>query len=161
MSWTKRQFIYQAFEAIGMAHYAFDLSPEELQSALRQLESMMATWNAKGLRLSYPIAADPDDADLDTLTDVPDRANEAIYSNLAMRIAPTFGKNVMPELKAWAHYAYLALLSYTARPPFEKQFGSTLPRGAGNKPWRENSDNFTTEPVDPLVAGPDDTIDFN
>lgn len=161
MSWTKRQFVYQAFESIGMANYAFDLSPEELQSALRQLEAMMATWNVKGLRLGYPIASDPDDADLDTMTEVPDKANEAIYANLALRIAPGFGRAVMPELKAWAHYSYKALLAQAAKPPFERQLSETMPRGAGNKPWRDDGDNFNRKPVDPLATGEDDILEFN
>mgnify|MGYP003525752305 CR=1 FL=1 len=55
MGWTKRQFVTQAFEEIGLAAYVFDLTPEQLQSALRRLDSMMASWNAKGIRLGYQI----------------------------------------------------------------------------------------------------------
>ena len=51
MGWTKRQYIEQAFEEVGLAAYVFDLTPEQLQSALRKLDAMMAEWNAKGLRL--------------------------------------------------------------------------------------------------------------
>ena len=31
MGWTKRQFIEQAFDEIGLASYAFDLGPEQMQ----------------------------------------------------------------------------------------------------------------------------------
>ena len=48
MGWTKRQFVAQAFEEIGLASYVFDLTPEQLQSALRRLDTMMAAWNALG-----------------------------------------------------------------------------------------------------------------
>jgi hypothetical protein len=54
MGYTKRQFISAAFEEIGLASYVFDLQPEQLQSALRRLDAMMADWNAKGIRLGYP-----------------------------------------------------------------------------------------------------------
>ena len=40
MGWTKRQFVTQAFEEIGLASYVFDLTPEQLQSALRRLDAM-------------------------------------------------------------------------------------------------------------------------
>lgn len=157
MSWTKRELIYQAFETIGMAYYAFDLSPEELQSALRQLESMLMTWNLKGLRLGYNAESEPD---LDTDSNLPDMAIEATYANLAIRIGPGFGRSISPELKAWGYYAYQALLAQSTKPPYEMQFPETLPRGQGNKPWREVSDNYTSKPADPLAAGNDDIIEF-
>lgn len=161
MSWTKRQFVYQAFESIGLANYAFDLSPEELQSAARQLDAMIGTWNGKGIRIGYPIPSTPEDTDLDTETEVPDSANEAIYLNLGLRLAPGFGKTVMPELKQFAFSAYQDLLKLYTRPPGEMQFPETLPRGAGNKPWRDTRDNFNRDPVDPLQVGPDGTLEFN
>lgn len=55
MGWTKRQFVTQAFEEIGLASYVFDLTPEQLDSALRRLDTMIASWNALGIRLGYPL----------------------------------------------------------------------------------------------------------
>ena len=55
MGWTKRQFIEQAFEEIGLAAYVFDLTPEQLQSALRRLDAMMAGWNTNGIRIGWPM----------------------------------------------------------------------------------------------------------
>jgi hypothetical protein len=161
MSWTKRQFVNQAFETIGLASYEFDLSADELQSACRQLDAMMGNWNAKGIRIGYPMPSSPEDTDLDMETTVPDAANEAIYLNLALRIATGFGKVVMPEVKQFAFAAYQTLLRISANPPYELQFPNTLPRGAGNKPWRDNRDNFIDRPTDHLLAGEDDTLDFN
>jgi hypothetical protein len=143
MSWTKRQLIEQAFEIIGMASYTYDLQPEQLQSAMRQLDTMMATWNNKGVQLGYPIPSTPENADLDDETNVPDRANEAIYMNLAIRIAPNYGKQVMRELKQAAFYAYQGLLS-VATFPQEMQYPETLPTGAGNKPHRWDDEFFPT-----------------
>lgn len=159
MGWTKRQFVTQAFEEIGLASYVFDLTPEQLQSALRRLDSMMASWNAKGIRLGYPIPSSPQNGDLDEETGVPDSANEAIYLNLATRIAPGFGKTVAVETKASAKAAYDTLLSRAAMPP-EQQLPGMMPAGAGNKPWRTD-DPFLRHPVDPLLAGGDGPIEFN
>jgi hypothetical protein len=87
MGYTKRQFVTSAFEEIGLADYVFDLQPEQLEAALRRLDSMMAEWNAAGIRLGYAMPSSPQDSDLDTETNVPDSAWEAIITNLAIRIA--------------------------------------------------------------------------
>lgn len=160
MGWTKRQFVTQAFEEVGLAAYVFDLTPEQLQSALRRLDSMMASWNAKGIRLGYPIPANPQNSDLDEETNVPDSANEAVYLNLGIRIAPGFGKTLAPETKASAKMSYDTLLSLAAMPP-EQQLPGTMPSGAGNKPWRTYDNPFLNRPVDPLLAGEDGPIEFN
>lgn len=161
MGWTKRQFVVQAFEEIGYAQYVFDLEPEQLQAAARRLDSMMATWNGRGLRLGYPMPSSPEDTDLDTETGVPDAANEAIYTNLALRIAPTVGKSPAMETKQAARSAYRQLLLKTAQ-PLEKQFPATMPRGQGNKPWRGgNEDPFYPDPNDPLTVGNDGPLEFD
>ena len=159
MGWTKRQFIEQAFEEIGLASYVFDLTPEQLDSALRRLDSMMASWNAKGLRLGYPLPSSPTDSDLDEQSGVPDSANEAIYTNLAIRLAPGFGKMVLPEAKANAKAAFDVLMMRAAL-PLEQQMPGTMPSGAGNKPWRTTSNPFLDPPVDPLLAGQDGPIEL-
>lgn len=161
MSWTKRQFVTQAFEVIGLASYIFDARPEDLQSACRQLDAMMGTWNAKGIRVGYPIPLSPENTDLDTETEVKDAANEAIYQNLALRIAPSFGKQISPDLKQSAWYAYQTLLSNATRSDYEMQLPETMPRGQGNKPWRFEGDEFFNRPVDNLQAGKDDNLEFN
>lgn len=160
MGWTKRQYVEQAFSEIGLATYVFDLEPEQLQTALRQLDSMMAAWNAKGLRLGWPMPSSPAGSDIDEETNIADAANEAIYLGLALRIAPGFGKTLMPQTAFFAKQAYDQLLAIAAVPP-EKQFPQTLPAGAGNKPWRNNDSPFVNPPSDPLLSGPDGIIEFN
>jgi hypothetical protein len=157
MSWTKRQFVEQAFDEIGLASYTFDLQPEQLQSALRRLDTMMATWNAKGIRLAYPLPSNPQDSDLDQDTEVPDSAFEAIYTNLAVRIAPSFGKQVAIEVKVAAKQAYDVLLQ-RATAPIEMQLPGTMPAGAGQKPWRTD-DPFIVPPQDPVQSGPEGFLD--
>jgi hypothetical protein len=160
MGWTKGQFIIQAFDEIGLASYVFDLSPDQKQFALRRLDTMMAAWNALGIRLGYPLPSSPDDSDLDEETNVPDSANEAIYSNLAIKLAPSYGKQVMPDTKMTAKESYNTLLSRAAM-PMEQQMPSTMPSGAGNKPWRVYDDPFVRRPVSQLLAGGDGEIQYN
>lgn len=158
MGYSKRQFVEQAYTELGVASYAFDLTPEDFESAMRRLDSMMAEWNAKGIRLGYPIPGSPQDSDLDEPSQVPDSANEAIITNLAIRIAPQIGKTVSNETKVTAKGAYNTVLARACFPP-EMQFPGTMPAGAGNKP-RRTSGVFLPKPVDPLEAGPDSAITF-
>lgn len=160
MSFTKRQFVEKAFAKIGMAGYIFDLQPEQLQDALRDLDSMMEAWSAKGIRVGYPAPSSPENSDLDEETGVPDSANEAIYYSLGVRIAPDYGKTVSPSVAFFAKQAYDQLLALAAV-PMERQFPGTMPSGAGNKPWRTYDSPFLAPPVDPLLAGPDGPIEFN
>jgi hypothetical protein len=155
MSYTKRQFTTAALEELGLASYVFDASPEQLQSALRRLDGLMAEWNGMGIRLGYPLPSSPDDSDLDEKTGVPDWANDAIICNLACRIAPSYGKQTLPATMASANRGLNAILSRFAG-PIEKQLPAGMPLGAGNK----NSDPFTESPVDLLSAGPDGPLEF-
>jgi hypothetical protein len=160
MGYSKRQFVAAAFEEIGLASYAFDLQPQQFESALRRLDAMMASWNALGIRLGYPLPSSPQFSDLDAQSEVPDSANEAIITNLAIKLAPGYGKQVMPETKSTAKDTYNTLLSRAAV-PMEQQLPSTMPSGAGNKPWRVYDDPFLRPPVDPVLAGQDGPIQFN
>jgi len=160
MGWTKREIINQAFEEIGLAGYVFDLQPQQLEGALRRLDAMMATWNGKGIRLGYPLPSSPADSDLDQETGVPDNAIEAMVLNLAVRLAPGFGKTVSPDTKGNAKRAYNEIVANSAM-PIEMQLGSqTIPSGAGNKGWRYYNNPFLREPQDPLTVGSDGILDL-
>jgi hypothetical protein len=160
MSYTKRQFVTAAFEEIGLASFVYDITDAELISAVRRLDTMMADWNAKGVRLSYPIPSTPEATNADSETDVPDMANEAIITNLAVRIAPGYGKVVSPDTKFVAKNAYNVLMARVAADNMiEKQLPSFVPAGAGHKSWR-HGDPFLADPTDSLDAGPDSEIDF-
>lgn len=158
MGYTKRQFITKALSKIGLANYAFDMQPEQLQGALDDLDAMMAEWNARGIRLGYPMPGSPEDSSLDDETAVPDRAWQAVIYNLAVRIADDFGKQVSRTTLTTAKFSLNALLNASAV-PMERQFPSTLPAGAGNKPWRYD-EPFMTPPTDPVEAGPDGPLEF-
>ena len=160
MAYTKRDIINMAFGEIGLAEYVFDLQPQQLEGALRRLDAMMATWNGKGIRIGYPLPSSPGSSDLDQETDVPDAALEAMALNLAVRIAPGYGKEVSPGTKASAKGAYNQLMAQAAM-PFEMQLDSmAIPAGAGNKHWRSRKDPFLAPPTDPLQAGPDSILDL-
>lgn len=158
MGWTKREFITQAFEEIGLASYVFDLTPEQLQSALRRLDAMIAGWNANGVRIGYPLPGSPSASDINVDSGVPDFANEAIYLGLALRLAPAYGKTVSPETKQLADMAYNSMANQIAMPTPERQMPQTMPRGQGTKPWRNFNNPFVYAPTKELDAGSDNHV---
>ena len=158
MSYTIRQFVTSALEEIGIASYVFDASADQLASAAKRCNSMLAEWNAKGIRLGATLYGNPDSIDLDADSNVPDNANEAVIANLALRIAPMYGKQAMQGTAITAKRAYdTMLIAYSQ--PVEMQL-PVMPAGAGNKPWRWDN-AFTPGPSDPLDAGSDGPMEFN
>ena len=158
MAYTKRDIVNRAFEEIGLAAYVYDLAPQQLEGALQRLDAMMATSNGKGIRLRYPLPSSTAASDMNQDIGVPDDALEAMHLNLAVRIAPGYGKTVSPDTKANAQLAYKALLSRSTF-PVEMQLGDmTIPSGQGNKGWRYYNDAFLRQPIDPLTVGPDSAL---
>jgi len=156
MSYTKRQLVEAAMAEIGLASYAFDLMPEQRELALRRLDSMMAEWNTRGLRLGYPVPDNPADSDIDVDSNLPDAAWEAVITNLALRMAPSYGKQVNIETKVTARHALNTILSRASMPSEMKL--PSMPSGAGNKTF---DDPFLCGPSTYLITGPDATLDFN
>ena len=155
MGWTKRQIIEQAFDEIGLAPYIFDLTADQLQSALRRLDALVSGWDSKGVRLGYPLPSSPGDSDLDTDTKMPDKAVEAMFLQLSIRLAPSYGKTVSPETKASAKQAYDSLLVQFATPP-EMQIPAGYPAGAGYK----TEDYQFTSREEPIHINGDSVLDL-
>jgi len=158
VSYTIRQFVEAALEELGLAAYNFDMGPEQLASAAKRMNAMLAEWNAKGIRLGATLYGNPDSIDLDADSNVPDNANEAVTANLALRIAPMFGKTPMQDTRLAAKRSYDTMLLAFSQ-PIEMQLPS-MPSGAGNKPWRDLTP-FTPYPSVPLDAGQDGPLEFS
>lgn len=131
MSWTKRELIIQAYEDAAMASYVFDLTPEDLQSALRKLDAMMAYWALKGVSLGYNASLGPDDGDLDQPSGIPTAAVFAVTNNLAPHVAGMHGKSAPPHILLAAKDGYETLCKPHCLPQIPRP--STMPRGAGNR----------------------------
>lgn len=158
--WSKRELIAEAFGELAIAGYAFDLTPEETQAALRRMDGMVAAWDARGVRIGYALPAGPSLSDIDQDSGIPDTAAEAVYLNLAIRLAAIFGKALSIETKTAARNAYDVLLRAAAMPG-QQQMPNTLARGAGNKPWQNTQQPFFKTPsTDPLAVGAGGDLDF-
>jgi hypothetical protein len=152
MGWKKGAHVDKAFAQLALAGYTFDLDDEERLSALVSMEAMLGVWEGKGVRLGYAFSSDaPTAADFDADSGLPAMANEPVFMGLAVRLCPEFGKAVPPSIATLAAEGYSTLLWAAAVPP-QQQLPNTLPRGAGNKPWRRTDRPFMPAP-DPSPLG--------
>lgn len=120
MAWTKRDVIKKAYAEIGKASYDFDLQPEEMQDALQSLDAMVSAW---GLNFGY--SGGDGKGDIDADTEVPQFAYEALYTNLALRLAPGMGKTVSPETKTFARQGLNTLQTNSL--PFGRARSAVMP----------------------------------
>ena len=148
------------FKDIGLGSQ-FDIAPDELKDALEILDSMMAEWNVQGIRVGYPIGT-IDTSSLDTKVGVPDSAIGAIRTNLAILLAPSYGKIPAREIKVAAKKGYgtLQMRALSQNMP-NKQYPSTLPIGSGNRRYNNRNQNFFPTPTDDVDVGPDSILELN
>ena len=146
---TKQRLVQEALAEIGLSSYEFDLSADQLEQALFRLDAMLAEWGRRGIRIGFPIPASPGDSTAATDTGLPDWCREAVISNLAVRLAPSYGKTVNPATAAAAVRSMAMLYSDSAKP--QELRPGMLPSGAGNKnepfmPYQENDQLERPEP---------------
>lgn len=156
MSWTKRQIIEQAYEELGLAAMFYDLQPEQLESARRKMDTLVAGWSSKNIQIGYPLPSEANSSDLDQETNVPDYAVEALYLNLAIKIAPSHGKAVTPETKQQADQTYRNILRIALRNPPQMKYACSLPSGAGHK----SCNKFIINKQDNDVLTPEQSVGF-
>ena len=131
MSYTKRDLVTAALAEIGLSSYAFDLSTDQLNQALIRLDAMIAEWNARGVKLGYPIPVSVGGSSLSDDSGIPDSAWTAVITNLALQIAPSYGKNVSNQTLTTARQSWNTILALAAT-PIEMNLGM-IPLGSGNK----------------------------
>ncbi len=158
---SKRNLVNMAFNDLALAGYIFDLTPDEMQTAVLTMDSMMALWETQGIRVGYAMTTDPDSADLDQPSGIPDWMNMAVYKNLAIMMAASFGKAVPPSLAVAAKTAYDWVLGLVASNPPQMQFKGNLPMGAGWKMTNYMGGPFIAPPTDVLTTGPDGILSID
>jgi len=141
---TKRQILTEAFEEIGLAGYIFNLAPADVMSALRKLDALVASWEASGLTYGWPFSSNPNDSDPDDEITVPDAAIQPLVCNLALRIAPSFGKQASIETRSAALSGLNILRTQRAFIP-KQQFADNVPIGSGNYRGSTLQPYFTPE----------------
>lgn len=131
MTQTKRKIIEQAYSEIGYASYSFDLQPEQFESALVELNTMLAEWLLWGYDLSYNSATD----ELNDESGIADGYIPAVYSNLAIRIAPELGRVPLPGTMVKAKRGLALIRASLGAVPARVADRSAVPSGVGNYPF--------------------------
>lgn len=147
MAWTKGDIVQRALEELGIASYIFDLQADELNSCLNRLDSMIAMWELKGLTIGYNLPSAPNVSVPTDASGLADTYIEPVAACLALRIAPMWGKQPLPQTYRTAKDGYSMLLVNIIGIP-QMARPSTMPVGAGNKPTLGQSEYFTE--TDPL-----------
>ena len=154
MSYTKGELVLSALNEIGISDYDFDIGPEQTESAMRRLDSMMGQWDSKGIKLGYPIPSTANGSSLDQDSNIPDVAWEAAILNLAIRLMPSYGKQPNQMTLILAKNALNTL--YAISSPVPEMQLNQLPKGAGHK----SEYPFTSLPSDKLKDGDSAELDL-
>jgi hypothetical protein len=146
---TKRQILNLTFQAMGLADYEFNVTPEEYASGLFAMDAQMATWRTSNLYLNYNAPAVIGGGDLDDPSGIPDDAVLPVSFALAFPVAAAIGKTLSPAALVTAGQSMNALRArYSVVPQRALQKGT--PRGAGQKPygvWQPFGFSGTSDPA--------------
>lgn len=128
---TKAELVTAALREIGIADHEFDISPGELVSGAKRLDQMMYHWYDRGIKFPYNY-----EGGLTDNTGIPTVAEEAAITNLALRLAPSYGKQVDIGVQSVAKQAMTSLFRESAYP--EERYLQLHPVGAGYKSYDRN-----------------------
>lgn len=136
MAWTKRDVISMAFEEIAIANGGFQADNDMYQSALKRLNLMIAGWQKLGIAPNYVIPTTPEtNSDLTSDAVLTNDELDTAYMMLAVRIAPSYGKQLDPLFKSMADNKFSLLRNRVAVTIPDRVIPGSVPFGAGNKPW--------------------------
>ena len=123
----KRDLIEMMREFCGQAGFDFELTPEEVASDLRLLDTMMAEhpFNLMGYDAATYGSGLPEDPSGLAEIDV-----QVVVTSLAVRRAPGLGSSLAPEARAAQSAAYTSACSRYASVP-TALIAPNTPRGAG------------------------------
>jgi hypothetical protein len=101
---TRATILSRAFARLAIADYIYATTAEERADARLTLDAMLEEWAESGVDLGHT-PSDGTENDAVVMT-TPAWADQAIWSNLAVRLAPDFGKTPAPALIKDARRGY-------------------------------------------------------
>lgn len=126
---TKIDFINSAYSRLRISGLTRNPTPEDTALALDRLENMAAGWKEKNMCAGYNLEVDPD---VNSPHNVDRKYWDAYESNLAVRLAPDFGKQVSAELRLEQTTSLSRLASGTATIT-KTPYPSRQPRGSKSR----------------------------
>lgn len=157
--WTKGDIAKEALAELGLPSYEFDLPSDQIISIIVRLDAMLSEWDTKGIRFGYALADGPRDSWPEQPSGLPDTAVFAVLPNLAINISDLFGRQPSPGLTNRAKTTFESMCT-TFSKPRQFRWPSTMPFGAGNKPYRTSNRQFAGTTLPPTVQNPVTQIDF-
>lgn len=131
MNNTKGSIINDAYSRLRISGLTVDPTPEDMEIGLSRLENMMSTLEARDVRLGYLFEDMPDPS---TEHGVDGEHWEMMAANLAVRLAPDFGKAATQDLllraKSSMSDTYAITSALSAR---QVDAPRTMPIGSGNR----------------------------
>lgn len=108
---TGTSIIERAHRLIGTKAQGQTIAAERTAASLEALNAMLTRWEADGVALGFSALS----AATATMP-IPAEADEAVAYNLAVMIAPEYGKVAPPDVQAIAANGYNALLRDVIKP---------------------------------------------
>lgn len=141
MSKTKVELVIKAYKWLRISGLTSQPDPEEISDGIDMLESMMLELSSRNICSSYFFEDEPLP---NTDSRLEPKYNTAVETNLAVRLAPFFGKVVSVEL---ALQARQSLSNWSARSAKVNQIRPPrrMPRGSGNTFRFSNWVRFSNE----------------
>ena len=124
---TANTIIVDALQELLIQASEAPIEADEAQTAIRYLNRMMAEFDAEGISLGYTNVSNLSDS-----ITVPDGAVGGIVTNLAIRLASQYDKQVSASLAASAQAGKEAMTNIAVT-ILETSYPSTLPIGSGNQ----------------------------
>ena len=126
MSKKKIELIDRAYQKIEVSGVNFNPQPEDVVIEMDELEGMMAEWDSRNICCGYAFEDEPDP---NTPSNVPRAFENAVKTNLAVRLTPEFGKDPSQILMMQASQSLSNLSGRSAKfkpiaPPTRQPIGS-------------------------------------
>ena len=157
MSWKKDEIVKYALEEIGIPQN--EVQAQEIESGISRLNILLAGWNVDGIRLGAPLSSSPDVLDTNQDTELPDWAVRAAITNLALELAPSYGRQISPTTIVAAKKAKKILRNQAGYPVPDQVFNSHLPLGAGNATSGQGR-TFVGDAEETILAGNDSELEI-
>lgn len=127
MAKTKVELIIGAYEVLRISGLTMSATPDEISLGLDELEGMMNEFEARNICSSYVFENEPQ---LNTNANVQLAYQKAIEYNLALRLAPYFGKELTAGLM---RIAIASLSTWSSASSITRQIRNPnrMPRGSG------------------------------
>lgn len=129
---TKGDLVSMALEELGIASYVFDVDAGENVSALRKLDAMMAEFQGSCPTLTYSQPATSGTSTAADASGIDEAIVNAVVANLAVRLAPSYGKSPATETRRAAADGRGRILSIYAK-RVEYDLPPSFPRGAARR----------------------------